>query len=362
MMFRFAVMILAGLMSLSDGIPQENNANYNKLFQTSSKDFKTPANARELKTVRSFPNSEISPDAIYIGGGESFYEDKAGKIYIPDFKNDEVLVFNAQGSLVSRFGRFGQGPGEFQMPRDIYISENRILIREAMNLRFQWFDMAGKYIGGFKAFKPYHSFVFGEGKIYAAAGLSQPPISGRDSCLIDIMDYEGRVLRSFGKPLGVPIHSYLILNSTRITYDRDGNIIVAFRFYPLIRKYDIKGDLLAEYSIKSGISDKIAPINFDMIEKRAKGERTPLGFVINAIFANDDGIYVASAATGRLEILLLGSMGEVIEYYYKDLNEPIGINSLLVKTQGQNKEFYLLRLYPEHGVEVLSPRNQKEEK
>ena len=283
MMLRFAVMLFAGLMSTSDGIRQEVNADYKKLYRMSANDFKTPPNARELKTVRSFPNSEISSNGIYIGGGQSFIMDNSGNIYIPDLKNDEVLVFNGQGDLVSRFGRFGQGPGEFEMPRDIYISENRILIREAMNLRFQWFDMAGKYIGGFKAFKPYNSFVFRDGKIYATAGLSQPPISGQDSCLIDVMDYEGRVLFSFGKPLDVPIREYLELNLARMAYDRDGNIIVAFRFYPIIRKYDIRGNLLAEYPFKSGISDKIAPINYKMVEKRSKGENTPLGIVIGAI-------------------------------------------------------------------------------
>jgi len=362
MIFRFAIMIIASFVGLSGGINQEVNADYKKLYQISTKDFKTPADAVELRTVRSFPDSADSPNGVYIGGGQSFIMDNSEHIYIPDLKNDEVLVFNGQGGFVSRFGRFGQGPGEFEMPRDIYISENRILIREAMNLRFQWFDMAGKYIGGFKAFKPYNSFVFRDGKIFATAGLSQPPIIGRDSCLIDVMDYEGRVISSFGKPLDVPIREYLELNLARMAFDRDGNIIVAFRFYPIIRKYDILGNLLAEYLFKSGISDKIAPINDKMIEKRSRGELTPLGFVIGAIFADTDGIYVASSSSNRLEILMLGSKGEVIKYYYKNLNEPMGVNSLLAKTRGRRKEFYLLRFCHGDGVEVLSPINQKEEK
>ena len=51
--------------------------------------------------------------------------DSEGRIYIANLKSKEnyIFVLNTDGGLLSVFGKQGQGPGEFQSPRELVISD-----------------------------------------------------------------------------------------------------------------------------------------------------------------------------------------------------------------------------------------------
>ena len=96
------------------------------------------------------------------------------------------------------------------------------------------------------------------------------------------------------------------------------------------------------------------PLNKKMMSLRTRAGQVPYGFIINAIFSNEDGVYIATAAPYRLEILLMAADGKISEYYYKNLDEPLGCAGLIVRKNGIHKEFLILRNYPEPGVEILT--------
>ncbi len=316
--------------------------------------FKTPQGARELKSEGIFPPQNGDDSIRRIGGAKHFAQDPLGRIFIPDWRSDEVLVFDDQGKFRFAFGQTGQGPGDFINPSNLYISDTSVLVRDISTMRFQFFDLNGKFKRGFNAFKGYNSFFIKNESIIAAPVLSRPPDSGAG--LIEELDFEGRVQKTFGTPLDVPKYDYSLLNSVRIAPIDDFTFAVAFQFFPILRLYSFDGKFLKEYQLQSGISERIAPLNTKMIKRRYKGEVVPYGFVINAIYPEREGIYIASAAQRRLEIVLLNRQGEIIEYFYRDLETAIGCDGLLIRRIRGRREFVILRMYPESCVEVLSPK------
>lgn len=68
--------------------------------------------------IRFVPLLTITDDAM---GGRSFFsrpsdvaEDEQGRIYISDFKESHIKVFDAAGTFLRTIGRAGQGPGDFR--------------------------------------------------------------------------------------------------------------------------------------------------------------------------------------------------------------------------------------------------------
>lgn len=51
--------------------------------------------------------------------------DQDGNIYVVDLGNRRVQVFSKNGIYIRTLGRFGQGPGEFELPHTINIDEDR---------------------------------------------------------------------------------------------------------------------------------------------------------------------------------------------------------------------------------------------
>ncbi len=163
-LFLLLLVVIAGFIFAGGSPVQETDPELRKLFRIEAKEFRTPAGAIELESIRAFPPGGDEPDAIYIGAAQNFAEDRQGRIFIPDWRSDEVLVFNRNGKIAFKFGRTGQGPGEFSRPTNLYTWDDRVLVREASTNRFQLFDLEGKYLSGFAASKSHHDFCVRGGR------------------------------------------------------------------------------------------------------------------------------------------------------------------------------------------------------
>lgn len=67
--------------------------------------------ARVLATI-----GETSSTPFLLGEISGFTLDDSGRIYIADFQEPRVVVFNSRGRHLASIGRKGQGPGEFTAP------------------------------------------------------------------------------------------------------------------------------------------------------------------------------------------------------------------------------------------------------
>jgi hypothetical protein len=348
MIFIGALTVLSTQKSISDRLK--------KRYEFDKSEYRTPSNAIQLRSVRIFPGAKDEEAGIYIGHAQSMSADFDGLLYVPDDKNDEILVFSEEGRLVRRFGRTGQGPGEFLRPSGIFCGSDYILVREIQNRRFQFFSLAGKYQSGFHCFKDYYSFVVVGKSLVGVPLQSRPPEKPGDSALIEVMDFEGRVQRSFGATLDIPASNYTFDHLLHIALTTKNHIVAAFQFFPIVRLYSLEGQLIREFQTTSGIIEKIAPLNKEMIKLSRSGEQTPRGFTAHAIFVDADGIYVVIANKNRLEVLLYNENGDAKEYYYKNLETGMGMcRGLFVKKSPSGKRFFILRSLPYPGIEELIP-------
>ena len=112
-----------------------------------------------------FSKIEITLEKVWEIGGEnpefifqnttSLDVDENGYIFVADVLGDDIKVFSPTGEYLFKFGRKGQGPGEFQSPRCLTILPNKkILVIDigggSIIPYFKFFNIDGKYIDGYR--------------------------------------------------------------------------------------------------------------------------------------------------------------------------------------------------------------------
>lgn len=76
-------------------------------------------------------------------------EPKSGDIYLVDTAQHQILVFDATGKLINRFGKHGIRAGEFNYPTMISQRDGTLFVTDALNYRIQLFDLDGEYLSSF---------------------------------------------------------------------------------------------------------------------------------------------------------------------------------------------------------------------
>lgn len=94
-------------------------------------------------------------DTLDIGrlGGVATTRDREGRISIAigDASGAAVLMLNSTGTVTDRFGRHGQGPGEFADVRVVGVTAaGEIVVHDFLRKRFGWFDASGTATAGFE--------------------------------------------------------------------------------------------------------------------------------------------------------------------------------------------------------------------
>jgi hypothetical protein len=87
------------------------------------------------------------------------------KLYILDSKKHAVTVFDQNGKFINTFGKNGEGPGEFQYPGDLILTEKFIYITDGYQIH--QFNYAGQFLKKFKTTEYcYDMAVFDTDMIY----------------------------------------------------------------------------------------------------------------------------------------------------------------------------------------------------
>jgi len=100
--------------------------------------------------VRIIPEATITNDSMLDGdifeSPTDLAEDKDANIYIVDYRANNIKVFDANLKYKKIIGRKGQGPGELYGPAEIDCTSRYLLVREILNRRISFFDLAGHFI------------------------------------------------------------------------------------------------------------------------------------------------------------------------------------------------------------------------
>ena len=81
------------------------------------------------------------PEEYLFGSVRAITVDDDHNFYILDEQASNVRVFDSAGTYVKTLGREGEGPGEFNVPIGIAISDGRVLVRDPANARVQLFHL-----------------------------------------------------------------------------------------------------------------------------------------------------------------------------------------------------------------------------
>jgi len=304
-----------------------------------------PKNAIELEQMFSFSPLEMEHPV-------EMANDSTGNIYITDDKRNVVLKFDSSGHYLHRFGQRGKGKGEFPIPQNILLTKDFIIVHELKNRRIQFLDLDGNYIKSFKIYKKNINDIAinDDGLLFVAKSLRD-----KDTSIVDVFSQEGKLLYSLGEPVFTYFSAYGFhpLNSRKLALNKKGELFVAFTYFPIMRRYSQKGELLADYKIENDIMKAKEKLNLKLL---GKSRRTKLhsayAKAIIAMKAFKGKIYLMGNYP-RLEILEISEEGKIEVTYWKDcdaLYRPIDF--IIQKINGQ-KRFYVLQSNPDIAVDVF---------
>ena len=121
------------------------------------------------------------------------------RLLIADSQLHQIVICGPHGEFISKFGKRGAGPGEFNFPTHVAVDEqNRIYVTDSLNQRIQVFSAEGVFLRAFGSAGdgPGHfSRPKGVAADYAGHVYVVDAVFGN----VQIFDGEGRLLLDFGE-------------------------------------------------------------------------------------------------------------------------------------------------------------------
>jgi DNA-binding beta-propeller fold protein YncE len=123
---------------------------------------------------------------------------KNGEVYVSDgYGNSRVMKFDREGNFLKAWGKYGTGPGEFNLPHSIAIDhQGNVYVGDRENKRIQVFDAEGNFLKEWTGIGyPYGLFITPDQHIWMVDG-------GYERILE--LDQNGKILGAFGEPGHAP--------------------------------------------------------------------------------------------------------------------------------------------------------------
>src|SRR6266581_322161 len=139
--------------------------------------YKFSPNGKLLMTLGK-PGGAHAPDYFYqpndvlvAPNGDIFVSEGHGG----ENKDNRILKFSKDGKLIKTWGKFGTGPGEFDLPHALAMdSKGRLFVGDRNNNRIQIFDQDGKFLAEWKQFsRPSGVYIDKNDILYVADSESE---------------------------------------------------------------------------------------------------------------------------------------------------------------------------------------------
>jgi hypothetical protein len=126
-----------------------------------------------------------------------------GRIYVADGQANEVRVFRPDGTFAFRFGREGEGPGEFRAIDALtFAPDGAVVVRDPRGFRITVFEPDGRYRSSYRLQRPFMQFsgtttmtVDDRGRLFDQLQFSAGPTS-EDTLGVAVYSPDGEVADS----------------------------------------------------------------------------------------------------------------------------------------------------------------------
>jgi hypothetical protein len=172
--FSFFIYVVAAFLMLN-GLPNKIHAEGANESQKSDEvvvvsNPKTPTANIRIVFKEELSIGEVEGDENYMFGSRiGFNTDDEGNFYVMDYDTKRILEYDPEGKFLLKFGREGQGPGEFQslsVPR--FDHDGNLYISDTLSRKISFFDREGHYLRQITAQQRYFDpFVNSKGFIIA---------------------------------------------------------------------------------------------------------------------------------------------------------------------------------------------------
>jgi len=317
---------------------------YNEIFLTDSGLIPLPDNAIELE-------SELAIRSEHFKSPLKLALDPEGNVYVSSRDNNALCRFNARGEFLGQLGIKGEGKSILQGPSEIVIIDDQVVVYETPRKRLEIMNLEGVHLKSRKITEIEDFEIDAGGLLYTA-----PRVDDKDSPLIRVYSPDGKEL-AFGKPLSF-LHSMPSLNSRSLAVNERGELFVAFRYFPIVRKYSSRGALLAEFRVESPIMEAKEKYNLRVIGEGIVDISQRAGFkpLIIDVGTVGDKVNLLSH-NPRLEITELDGDGYPTATYWMDSREIYITNGFAVCYVEGEMRFYVAHSSPpEYDVDVLKKK------
>jgi hypothetical protein len=126
-------------------------------------------------------------EELSIGGAEGKAEyafseirhlavDEKERIFVLDYKESQIRVFDKNGNYLQTIGKKGQGPGELDRPRMIALNQDELMALELGQRRLSFFSLEGQFLRSLstKEFWTLSARIDSAGNIIITEGLMDP--------------------------------------------------------------------------------------------------------------------------------------------------------------------------------------------
>ena len=205
----------------------------------------------------------VEPSALALDSGDN--------LYVADERLNRITVFDKQGGIVGSWGEFGDGPGQFNRPTGLLISNDIMFLVDTMNHRIQKYSKDGEFIGqwGMNG-KEEGEFNYPWG---ISKGINDELIIadwGNDRILS--FDLDGEYISSFqaGSDAIMPLY-----RPAHAAVDKEGNLYVADWGNQILQVFDSNGKFLMSHR---GSAD-LNPWALEYFEAQQDEQRARVSYV-----------------------------------------------------------------------------------
>jgi hypothetical protein len=256
------------------------------------------------------PEGKMMWSFSYFGRDDFFYRpsdmeyDAANSlIYIADYGNNRVVVFDGEGRYVRIIGNKGQGPGEFAGPTGVCVmKDSRLAVADYGNNRIQILDAGGEFerMINTRELRVADLLVIGK-EIYTVPSYGQSGyhlnmgLKEDSQPLVNVLDFEGNVARSLTTDAYPETQPFIraIKHRVSMALASDGRLFLPFLAINMVYVFDPAGNKVDEFE---------RPIPFKPLFPQLLQQRSSEGMIQmsaktdmvsrSARFGNDGLLYI----------------------------------------------------------------------